>query len=366
MSSVLEGYLLQTRGSRFIYNLKGIMRMMIPRIITQKQLEVKIQKLLQTYDKELEVISNRINYYNKLDKPFCIPSTQDKLAQVQPLQIALPPYPSRLSSLQQLVPNIDILKNNTYKAGSVYFYDSYEWTRYFKDDLRWAYMFYDVCDLLSFPAICKSRPIISCNNNSVLLQLEKYRHFHFIHDPIRFEDKKDILLFRGAVYQDHRIRFFEKHFTNPNCDIGHVGRLDSNPQWIKNKLSIQEHLPYKFLLSLEGYDVASNLKWVLSSNSLCIMPEPEMETWFMEQRLEKGVHFAAINRDYSDLDSVLEYYKTHTNEAKEIIQNAHAFCMKFYDKRLEGLLNLLVLRKYFYLSGQIDISPLEQTLFKLD
>ncbi|GAB0173020.1 glycosyl transferase family 90 [Helicobacter trogontum] len=357
---------MQTRGSRFIYNLKGIMRMMIPRIITQKQLEVKIQKLLQTYDKELEVISNRINYYNKLDKPFCIPSTQDKLAQVQPLQIALPPYPSRLSSLQQLVPNIDILKNNTYKAGSVYFYDSYEWTRYFKDDLRWAYMFYDVCDLLSFPAICKSRPIISCNNNSVLLQLEKYRHFHFIHDPIRFEDKKDILLFRGAVYQDHRIRFFEKHFTNPNCDIGHVGRLDSNPQWIKNKLSIQEHLPYKFLLSLEGYDVASNLKWVLSSNSLCIMPEPEMETWFMEQRLEKGVHFAAINRDYSDLDSVLEYYKTHTNEAKEIIQNAHAFCMKFYDKRLEGLLNLLVLRKYFYLSGQIDISPLEQTLFKLD
>lgn len=357
---------MQTRGSRFIYNLKGIMRMMIPRIITQKQLEVKIQKLLQTYDKELEVISNRINYYNKLDKPFCIPSTQDKLAQVQPLQIALPPYPSRLSSLQQLVPNIDILKNNTYKAGSVYFYDSYEWTRYFKDDLRWAYMFYDVCDLLSFPAICKSRPIISCNNNSVLLQLEKYRHFHFIHDPIRFEDKKDILLFRGAVYQDHRIRFFEKHFTNPNCDIGHVGQLDSNPQWIKNKLSIQEHLPYKFLLSLEGYDVASNLKWVLSSNSLCIMPEPEMETWFMEQRLEKGVHFAAINRDYSDLDSVLEYYKTHTNEAKEIIQNAHAFCMKFYDKRLEGLLNLLVLRKYFYLSGQIDISPLEQTLFKLD
>ncbi|MCI5786718.1 glycosyl transferase family 90 [Helicobacter trogontum] len=357
---------MQTRGSRFIYNLKGIMRMMILRIITQKQLEVKIQKLLQTYDKELEVISNRINYYNKLDKPFCIPSTQDKLAQVQPLQIALPPYPSRLSSLQQLVPNIDILKNNTYKAGSVYFYDSYEWTRYFKDDLRWAYMFYDVCDLLSFPAICKSRPIISCNNNSVLLQLEKYRHFHFIHDPIRFEDKKDILLFRGAVYQDHRIRFFEKHFTNPNCDIGHVGRLDSNPQWIKNKLSIQEHLPYKFLLSLEGYDVASNLKWVLSSNSLCIMPEPEMETWFMEQRLEKGVHFAAINRDYSDLDSVLEYYKTHTNEAKEIIQNAHAFCMKFYDKRLEGLLNLLVLRKYFYLSGQIDISPLEQTLFKLD
>lgn len=362
----MKGYLLQTRGSRFIYNLKGIIRMIIPRIITQKQLETKIQKLLRIYDKNLEDISNRINYYNKLNKPFHIPSTKDELPQTSPLDLDLPPYPSRLANLQQLVPNIDFLKNNTYKAGSVYYYDSYEWTRYFKDNLVWAYMFYDVSELLSFPAICKSRPIIACNNNSVLMQLEKYRHFHFIHDPIRFEDKKDILLFRGAVYQDHRIRFFEKHFNNPNCDIGHVGRADSNPEWLKDKLSIQEHLPYKFLLSLEGYDVASNLKWVLSSNSLCIMPEPEIETWFMEDKLEKGVHFAAIKRDYSDVDSVLDYYKTHTNEAKEIIQNAHEFCARFYDKRLQGLLNLLVLRKYFYLSGQIDISPLEQTLFKLD
>lgn len=338
----------------------------MPRTITQKQLETKIQKLLIIYNKNLEEISNRINYYNKLHKPFNIPSTQDKLPKANPLNIILPLNSSRLSNLQQLIPNINILKNNTYKAGTVYYYDSYEWTRYFDDNLRWAYMFYDVNQLLSFPAICKSRPIISCNKNSVLLKLDKYRHFNFINDPIKFEDKKDILLFRGAVYQDHRILFFEQHFNNPNCDIGHVGRRDCNPQWLKNKLSIKEHLPYKFLLSLEGYDVASNLKWVLSSNSLCIMPKPEMETWFMEQKLEANKHFAAIRHDYSDLDSVLEYYKIHTKEAKDIIHNAHEFCKQFYDERLEGLLNILVLRKYFYLSGQIDVSPLEQTLFKLN
>ena len=352
------------REPRLFYNLKGIARAIIPRIITQKQLEKKIYNLLRIYEKKFSIISMRVNHYNKLNAAFNIPTKQSDMPQASMYISNIPP-PSRLSNLQLLTPNVDILQHNTYKAGSVYYYDSYEWTRYFLDSLYWAYMFYDVSQLLNFPAICKSRPIIYCNTNSVLLQLEKYRHFHFINDPICFEDKKDILLFRGAVYQDHRIRFFEKHFNNPNCDIGHVGRIDSNPQWLKNKLSIREHLPYKFLLSLEGYDVASNLKWVLSSNSLCVMPPPEMETWFMEQKLEAGKHFAAINHDYSDLDSVLEYYKTHTEEAKDIINNAHEFCMQFYDKRFEGLLNLLVLRKYFYLSGGIDVSKIERELFNL-
>lgn len=352
------------REPRLFYNLKGIIRAIIPRIITQKQLEKKIYSLLKIYEKKFLTIAMRINHYNKLNTTFNIPTKQSDMPQASHYESNIA-YPSRLANLQLLTPNVDILRHNTYKAGSVYYYDSYEWTRYFSDYLYWAYMFYDVNQLLNFPAICKSRPIIDCNSNSVLLQLEKYRHFHFIQDPICFEDKKDILLFRGAVYQDHRIRFFEKHFNNPNCDIGHVGRSDSNPQWLKNKLSIKEHLPYKFLLSLEGYDVASNLKWVLSSNSLCIMPLPEMETWFMEQKLESGKHFAAIRHDYSDLDSVLEYYKSHTKEAKDIIHNAHEFCTQFYDRQFEGLLNLLVLRKYFYLSGQIDISKMELDLFNL-
>ncbi len=353
------------KESRFIYNLKGIARAVVPRIFTQKKLETTIQKLLSIYEKDMQTISHRVCYYNKLSTPFHIPTQQSDIPQQSTYTGELPPYPSRLAHLTLLVPNIDILQHNTHKAGSVYYYDSYEWTRYFPDSFRWAYMFYDVNQLLSFPAICKSRPIIHSNVNSVLLQLEKYRHFHFIHDPIKFEDKKDILLFRGAVYQEHRIRFFEQHFTNPNCDIGHVGKKDSYPHWAKDKMPISSHLPYKFLLSLEGYDVASNLKWVLSSNSLCVMPEPEIETWFMEQKLQAGVHFASIKRDYSDLDSVLEYYKTHTKEAKEIIQNAHNFCKQFYDKQFEGLLNLLVLRKYFYLSQQIDISPKELALFQL-
>ena len=53
--------------------------------------------------------------------------------------------------------------------------------------------------------------------------------------------------------------------------------------------------------------MSSNLKWIMSSNSIAVMPRPEFETWFMEGRLIPGVHYIEINRDYSDLD---EKYNT--------------------------------------------------------
>ena len=47
-------------------------------------------------------------------------------------------------------------------------------------------------------------------------------------------------------------------------------------------MTINEQLHYKFILCSEGNDVASNLKWVMSSNSIAVMPKPKFETWFME------------------------------------------------------------------------------------
>ena len=38
-------------------------------------------------------------------------------------------------------------------------------------------------------------------------------------------------------------------------------------EWMTPKKTIREHLDYKFIMALEGNDVASNLKWVMSSNS---------------------------------------------------------------------------------------------------
>ncbi|RDU62597.1 lipopolysaccharide core biosynthesis protein LpsA [Helicobacter didelphidarum] len=348
---------------RYLYNLKCIFRAIIPRFIPQSQLEAKIAQIFRIYENKLDVLATRLNFYNKLTINFTIPSTRDELPIESTLHTTLPPPPSRLFAMKLLRPDVSILKENTLKHGSVYYYDSYEWTRYFDDNLLWTHLFHDVNQLMNFPAIVKSRPILKQNYNSILLQLEKFRHFRFIEDPIKFEEKKDILLFRGAVYQEHRYRFFQQYFGNKRCDIGHVGR--GNEKWIKDKMDIQTQLGYKFLLSLEGYDVASNLKWILSSNSLCVMPKPEIETWFMESTLKDGVHYAEIKQDYSNVMEVLDYFLANPNRAKEIIANANKYCKQFYDKRLEGMLNLLVLRKYFYLSNQIEVTKQERELFEL-
>ena len=48
----------------------------------------------------------------------------------------------------------------------------------------------------------------------------------------------------------------------------------------------------------------------------------------------------------------MAYYDEHPKEAKEIIENAHAFCRQFFDKKRERLIALMVMNKYFLMTGQ--------------
>lgn len=117
--------------------------------------------------------------------------------------------------------------------------------------------------------------------------------------------------------------------------------------------TLWEHLKYKFVLALEGNDVASNLKWVMSSNSVAVMPRPEYETWFMEGELIPNYHYIEIKSDYSDLEERLNYYIVHEDEALQIIQHAHEYVAQFKNKKREKLISLLVLQKYFQMTGQV-------------
>ena len=151
---------------------------------------------------------------------------------------------------------------------------------------------------------------------------------------------------RNKAKQPHRVRFLEMYFNHPMCNIGQVNR-DVNTQFINTRMTISEHLDYKFILCLEGWDVASNLKWVMSSNSLAVMTKPIYETWFMEGTLIPNYHYVLIKDDYTDLEERLNYYIEHTDEALKIIENAHEYQKQFKNKKQEDLISLLVLNKYF-------------------
>lgn len=242
-----------------------------------------------------------------------------------------------------------------WRGQSTYQLDLFESLRYFDRDLRIRYVFGDNISEPEIPSFVKSRPIVQGATPAILFNLNRIRHFHFVEDAVPFADKKNQLVWRGNACQPHRLIFLENYFTHPLCDVGHFYKHPdpSNPLG-KPEMSLTEQLRYKFILALEGNDVATNLKWILSSNSLCVMSRCRYESWFMEGRLVPGVHYVEIKEDCSDLDEKLEYYQRETGEAEEMIRNANAWVRQFQDPEQERAILLILLWRYFTDSGQID------------
>lgn len=304
------------------YYIKNFLRQLIPTFLHEALLNKKLSAVNQ-YDKTY--LADRVNYYNKLSRPTSVGNSAIELKDLP-----------------------------VFKKPKAYGFDTFEYTRYFKKSLKANFLFGDIIHVAEEPAIQKSRPIDGDNANAVLLKLDKKRHFLFINDPVKFEEKKDMLIGRGVVSQPHRVRFMEMYFDHPLCDLGKVNHYGGNLEWLKPKISISDHLAYKFILSLEGNDVATNLKWIMSSNSIAVMPKPKYETWFMEGRLIPDFHYIMINDDYTDLEEKLNYYIGHPQAAQAIVNNANKYIGQFKNKAQEDLISLLVLEKYFYFTGQTD------------
>lgn len=314
------------KPNKQLFYLKNFSQLLIPRCFFTRRLSNCLSDLQQRKDKEY--IWERVNYYNKLSSAFKLP------------QEAL--------TLKELS-----LKN----ARTMYFLDAYHVSRWFPDNLRWSTAFGDINYVCLSPSITKSRPISQNNQNNVLLKLNRYRHFNFIHDPYTFSNKINKAVFRadiGDSEKQNRVEFMKLYFGSEFCNCGSIRNMPELPEeWLTSKLPIGEQLKYKYILALEGNDVATNLKWIMSSNSIAIMPQPTCETWFMEGKLIPDYHYIEIKPDFSNLKEKMEYFTAHPKEAENIIAHAHEYCEQFMNKSREDLIGLLVLQKYFELSGQI-------------
>jgi hypothetical protein len=246
-----------------------------------------------------------------------------------------------------------MIKDIDRKHGT-YFLDLIEYARFFPNHYQLSYLFGDITSVPNIPSLTKSRPIEN-NDNSVLMKFDKVRHFYFVKNDISFEEKKNKLVWRGSVFQPHRIKFMKKYFNKSDLlDIGDVNKAKTyfNPEWQKPYLTINDQLEYKFILSIEGNDVATNTKWIMSSNSLCFMTKPKFETWFMEGELIPNFHYVLIDDDYSNIEEKILYYIANPEEAEFIIKNANNYTCQFRDEKSEDWLNLKVLKRYFFYSGQ--------------
>jgi hypothetical protein len=307
-------------NNKIAYYLVNYIRPYIPRYLYRSQLRKKLESI-KHFDSRY--ISARVDYYNKLS---AVIPLSDKATQLGDFKLV--------------------------KKYKTYSFDSYEYIRFFGPSLRARFIFGDITTVAYEPAILKSRPLDCDNSNSVLLKLNKIRHYIYINDKKDFSEKKDMLVFRGTRKQEHRIQFMQMYKDHPMCDVGTFMPDKTDNTLYKGWMSKKNQLDYKFILCLEGFDVSSNLKWVMSSNSIAVMPKPKYETWYMEGQLIPDHHYILIKDDYSDLEEKMRHYISHPEEALQIIRNANEYMHQFRDKKREDLISLMVLEKYFRMTGQ--------------
>ena len=310
------------KNPRFTYFVVNLFRLCIPGFVYRIR---RVWLLSRCQGEAAQWLQQRANYYCQLDQS----------CQLGP---SATPFRFRLFS--------DDSRN--------YQFDFLQYMRYWRRNYPVQFRFNDNTHFSEFPIFTKARAIEGDVRNLVVFNLNKVRHFDFVNDRTSYQSKKDQVVWRGPGYQTWRVAFLNRWFGHPRCDIG---RTDKNVDGIHHRkpwLSVADQLKNKFVVSIEGGDVATNLKWIMSSNSLCFMTRPTKETWFMEGRLKPDCHYVMLKNDYSDLLEKMDYYIAHEDEALAIIDNAHKWVAQFQNPRDEEIVSLLVLQKYFKMTGSIS------------
>lgn len=178
-------------------------------------------------------------------------------------------------------------------------------------------------------AISKSRPIGS--KTLGLLPLNRKRHWKLFDDPYSFEDKPiRSAIFRGVNTGIKRHTLVKRFCNDSRVDVGFTLCLDEyppkcSPGMHKGFVRRSKLVEHQFLISIEGNDKASGLQWMLSTNSVVMMPIPSVESWLLESRLIPWHHFIPIDVSGADLIEKLSWGLSHPEECKNITASASKF-----------------------------------------
>lgn len=231
----------------------------------------------------------------------------------------------------------------------------------------------DRVEWFDFPVLVKTRAIQRPSGflGSVLFKLNTQNHF----EPMRrvderrsqeqdFLSKRSVVVWRGRptgfgfgnnipIREVSRQTLVESFYDKyPFLDIGLVfspEQEETYPYYKKYKkpsMSINEMLRNRYILSVEGNDVATNLKWIMTSKSLVLMPTPTIESWFLEGTLRPYVHYLPVRNDFSDLSDRFHWAEAHPEECLRMIDNANKYAASFLDSGSENRKLAGVLKRY--------------------
>lgn len=190
------------------------------------------------------------------------------------------------------------------------------------------------------PCLAKVR-YIDNPKGSIIIPLEYRRHFLNPLNELKnckiipWNKKKDTCIWRGVrtgiKSGDMRLKFVQLYHDKFNvgiCIKNPKNTID-NKKLIKDSITIEDFLYYKYIISIPGNDKDTGLNWKLASNSVVLMSKPKIESWLMEGLLKPYVHYVPLNDNYSNLEEVIKWCKNNDDTVQKIVKNANNFMKQF-------------------------------------
>lgn len=219
---------------------------------------------------------------------------------------------------------------------------------------------YDLSHSLDIPTFVKSRNL-NLPKKSVILPLENLYipsfYDYILLDDIPYNKKLNNCVWRGAnsgnfncINKNKASRYdlvnkFSDHKLF-NIGLSYSNYKTINNYTVKNKMSIKEQLKYKFIISVEGNDFATNLSWIMLSNSVPIMPKCTVETWKLESYLIEYEHYIPLKNDFSDLQIQMEWCLNNLDKCEDIAFNSRLYVLQFFNNEKEKKIIDQVIKKY--------------------
>lgn len=214
----------------------------------------------------------------------------------------------------------------------------------------------------STPTLVKSRPIGA--KNCALLPFNYHRHWPWAAPgalkqyDCAWHAKSPTVVWRGATTgfsktfdAQPRAHLATKWFgVRPDIDVAFSEIVQGQERYAAYlqtpPLTKKQQLRHAFIATPEGNDVASNLKWVLASNSVPVMPPPRYESWLLESQLKPMVHYLPVAPDFSDLGERLDWAAAHMAECHRMALAGQAYIAPFFQKEPEAALMDAVVRRF--------------------
>jgi len=111
--------------------------------------------------------------------------------------------------------------------------------------------------------------------------------------------------------------------------MGYINETINGVHLTGSWLQLKDFLSCKVVISFEGNDASTSLKWQLLSNSVVIMPRPTITSWHMEEFLEPWVHYIPIREDGSDAEQMIEWVANNDEQARRIAERGTLYMYDF-------------------------------------